>query len=203
MKKILIFASGTPTGGGSGFEQFVEDTKTGVLNAEIVAVVTNYQGGGVEEKAKRLGIPCIFFEKPWEVAGYKKIAEQFRPNLIVLAGWLRLVSGLENYTVINEHPAPLPHYGGKGKYGPPLYTELLADYAAGILPHSELTYHVVNEEYDRGKTIFAHPVPIYPEDTIDTLSTRTKDFAHYLYGRVASNVLEGRSCDGLRVSLTE
>lgn len=46
-KKIIVFASGTKDGGGSGFENLVNATKKGILNAEIIAVVSNHENGGV------------------------------------------------------------------------------------------------------------------------------------------------------------
>ena len=60
--KLLIFASGTENGGGSGFENLVLATRTqhrgstSVLEADIVAVVSNYENGGVREHADRLGM---------------------------------------------------------------------------------------------------------------------------------------------------
>jgi folate-dependent phosphoribosylglycinamide formyltransferase PurN len=56
-RRIVVLASGTRTGGGSGFEWLVEATLTGVIpNAEVVAVVSNHLDGGVAAKAARLGI---------------------------------------------------------------------------------------------------------------------------------------------------
>ena len=73
--KLLIFASGTATGGGSGFENLVQasrkilslDSARGnarqprELDAEIIGVVSNNEYGGVRERADRLGIPFIHF----------------------------------------------------------------------------------------------------------------------------------------------
>ena len=58
-KKIIIFASGTKDGGGSGFENLVNAAGNGILNAEILAVVSNHENGGVRERADRLGIKFI------------------------------------------------------------------------------------------------------------------------------------------------
>jgi len=51
MKNLLIFASGTKEDGGSGFQALVENTKTGILDARIVAVVSNHEHGGVRMRA--------------------------------------------------------------------------------------------------------------------------------------------------------
>ena len=47
MPRLIIFASGTERKGGSGFENLVAANKAGTLDAEIVAVVSNYEHGGV------------------------------------------------------------------------------------------------------------------------------------------------------------
>ena len=50
--KIVVFASGTKDNGGSGFENLVEASRTGILDAEIVAVVSNHERGGVREQGR-------------------------------------------------------------------------------------------------------------------------------------------------------
>jgi len=55
--RLIVFASGTKEGGGSGFEKLVEKKDEGILSAEIVAVVSNHEHGGVRKRAERLKIP--------------------------------------------------------------------------------------------------------------------------------------------------
>jgi folate-dependent phosphoribosylglycinamide formyltransferase PurN len=62
--RLLIFASGTDTDGGSGFENLVAASRDGRLTADIVGVVSNHEHGGVSKRAKRLGIPFFFFPDP-------------------------------------------------------------------------------------------------------------------------------------------
>ena len=54
LPKLLVFTSGSASGGGSGFEKLAEASRLGFLSAEIVAVVSNLEKGGVREKADRL-----------------------------------------------------------------------------------------------------------------------------------------------------
>ena len=63
--KLFIFASGTATGGGSGFEKLVTASRNGVLDADIVGVVSNHEHGGVRERAERLGVPFFYFPGPY------------------------------------------------------------------------------------------------------------------------------------------
>src|SRR6266853_3160370 len=93
--KLIIFASGTKTGGGSGFENLVKSnrSKSGDLNADIVAVVSNHEHGGVREKADRLKVPFIYFTEPWTSDKYQEIAS--KADFVALSGWLKLVTGLD------------------------------------------------------------------------------------------------------------
>jgi len=101
-KKIIIFASGTKDGGGSGFENMVNATQSGILNAEISAVISNHENGGVREKADRLSIKFIHFPKPWTTEKYQELTEG--ADLVCLSGWLKLVAGLDPKKTINIHP---------------------------------------------------------------------------------------------------
>ena len=65
--KIVVIASGkkdglTGQGGGTGFENLVEASRDGRLDAEIVAVVCNHERGEIRERAERLGILFVHFD---------------------------------------------------------------------------------------------------------------------------------------------
>jgi len=74
--KLLIYASGTKTGGGSGFENLVVHSRGGDLDAEIVGVVSNYERGGVRERADRLGVPFIYFPGPYTAENYQRLVSK-------------------------------------------------------------------------------------------------------------------------------
>lgn len=69
-QRILVFASGSKDGGGSGFQEMVEYTRTtpAILDAEIVGVVSNHEKGGVYKKAKALGIEFFYWPGPFDAA---------------------------------------------------------------------------------------------------------------------------------------
>jgi len=116
--KLLVFASGSAEGGGSGFENLVASSRKGVLLAEIIGVVSNYMDGGVRARADKLAIPFYHFPKPWDAEAYQRITRASRANFFALSGWLKLVVGLDpntnfnSRTVSNIHPGPLPKFGG-------------------------------------------------------------------------------------------
>lgn len=176
--KLIIFASGTKTGGGSGFENLVQATKTGILDADIVAVISNHANGGVKEKADRLGIKFVHFPKPWTAENYQKIVKDNGVEWIALSGWLKLVKGLDPAKTINIHPGPLPEYGGSGMYGHYVHEKVFADFKAGKIKNSAVTMHFVTEEYDEGPIFFQLPVPILANDTPETLAKRVNEKEH-------------------------
>ncbi len=60
-KKILVFASGTATGGGSGADNLVRRSKIDDLGIEIVALVSNHAQGGIYNVAQKHSVPFHFF----------------------------------------------------------------------------------------------------------------------------------------------
>ncbi len=195
MKKIIIFASGTKDGGGSGFENMVKASQSGLLNAEISAVVSNHKNGGVREKADRLGIKFIHFPKPWTAEKYQEITKG--TDLVCLSGWLKLVTGLDPQKTINIHPGPLPKFGGAGMYGHYVHEAVIKAYKNEDISHSAVSMHFVTEEYDRGPLFFSQKVKILPTDTIETLAKRVNEVEHRWQPIITEKVLTGEiSWDG-------
>lgn len=190
--RLLIFASGTKTGGGSGFENLVNATKTGILNANIVAVVSNHKDGGVREKADRLGIPFILFSKNSAEEEYQKILDETRPDYVALSGWLKLVKDLNPKTTFNIHPAPLPRFGGKGLYGHHVHEKVLEAYKKGEVSHSAVSMHFVTPKYDEGPIFFSMPVEIKPNDTPETLGKRVNEEEHKWQPIITNKVIHGK-----------
>jgi len=225
-KKIIIFASGTKDGGGSGFENMVNAIRSSILNAEILAVVSNHKNGGVREKADRLGIKFIHFPArklpesgefidkdgnkidPSEFGtaeNYKKLTEN--ADLVCLSGWLKLVTGLDPKKTINIHPGPLPQFGGAGMYGHFVHEAVMKAYGSTSSPqanlgqeavtHSALSMHFVTEKYDEGPLFFSQSVPIFPDDTAETLAKRVNEAEHKWQPVITEKVLTGEiSWDG-------
>jgi folate-dependent phosphoribosylglycinamide formyltransferase PurN len=194
-KKIIIFASGTKDGGGSGFENLVNASQNGILDADILAVVSNHENGGVREKADRLGIKFIHFAEPRTAERYKEITKD--ADLICLSGWLKLVTGLDSQKTINIHPGPLPRFGGAGMYGHHVHEAVMEAYKNGEVTHSAVSMHFVTEKYDEGPLFFSQSVPIIPDDTADTLAKHVNEAEHKWQPVITQKVLSGEiSWDG-------
>ena len=191
--KIVVFASGSATSGGSGFENLVEATKTGVLDAEIVAVVSNHEQGGVAGRGKKLGVPFIYFPAPWDAEHYQKIVADSGAEWVALSGWLKKMSGLDPAKTFNIHPALLSHlggrFGGPGMYGHRVH-EAVSDAAEkGEIPDSGLTMHFVTDRYDRGPAFFEYHVPLTPGMTADEIAAAVNVAEHEWQPKITNMVV--------------
>lgn len=196
--KLLVFASGNETGGGSGFEKLIKATRSGVLDATIVGVVSNHLTGGVWVHAMNFGIPFLPFRGPWTAEAYQRIARDSGADYFALSGWLKLVQGLGHMTtfnprtVFNIHPGPLPRFGGKGMHGHHVHEAVLAAFRAGKINYSEVCMHFVTDEYDKGPVFFRQKVPIYETDTPETLAVRVNAQEHRWQAPITNLVVTGQ-----------
>lgn len=192
MKKIIVFASGSKDGGGSGFQELVENSKTGVLNGEIAAVISNYENGGVRHRADKLGVPFVYFPGPFTIEEYQKIVDQFNPDLISLSGWLKLTRGLNPAKTINIHPGSLPRFGGNGMYGHYVHEAVIEAYKNGEVTESAVIMHFVTEKFDDGPVFFRYPVLVRKDDTAETLAGRVNKIEHCWQSWITNLVLSGQ-----------
>lgn len=192
--RILVFASGTKTGGGSGFETMVKASRSQppILDAWICGVITNHCEGGVWHKAKAFGVPCEYWAGPYRGEGYQNFVRHFNADYVMLSGWLKLVAGLDPARTINIHPGPLPRFGGPNLYGNYVHEAVMAAYHRGEISHSAVTMHFVDAVYDRGPVFFALPVPIEPGDTPETLAAKVNRAEHEWQPRVLNYVVHGQ-----------
>lgn len=189
--KLLIFASGSKDGGGSGFENLVEATKSRVLYAEIVGVVSNHKDGGVRKRADKLSIPFIHFSKPYTSERYEEIIEESRAEFVALSGWLKKISGHDPKKTFNIHPGPLPET--KGLWGHYVHEKALELYKEGKLEKTRISMHFVPDDnaYDSGPVFFTKEVEIKKDDTPDTLAGRVNEAEHKWQPVITNKVLSG------------
>jgi folate-dependent phosphoribosylglycinamide formyltransferase PurN len=190
-KRLLVFASGTATGGGSGFAKLVQASRMGILDALVVGVVSNHKDGGVCRHAKELAVVFQHFPKPWAEEKYREIVVEFRPDFVALSGWLKLVRGLDPRTTFNIHPGPLPEYGGKGMYGHRVHEKVWQDCQAGKIHQTAISMHFVDAEYDKGPVFFHYPIDISPEDSVDCIARKANSAEHFWQPRITNLVIRG------------
>ncbi len=163
--RIAIFASGEGTNAEAIIRYFQKQHPN-----VIFSIWTNNAGSGVIKRAKVLSIPIyIFTNEELTQPGFLERFSDWKPDLIVLAGFLRKIPEkmIRQYPskILNIHPALLPKYGGKGMYGMNIHqaVKLNGEKETGI------TIHLVDEEYDHGKILFQEKTAITPEMTADDI----------------------------------
>lgn len=190
MKRIAIFASG----GGSDMQSVVDGCESGFINGKVVAVVTNKDGIGALDRAKKHGIES----RVYKLADYKDAEDRDRAiidylvqkdvELVVLAGYLAIVtpSLVDKYRgkIINIHPSLIPKFCGKGMYGLKVHTAVIA---AGE-KESGATVHFVDEGADTGEIIAQVKVPVLEGDTPQTLQERVLEQEHILLPSVVAKL---------------
>ena len=112
-------------------------------------------------------------------------------TLVILSGYMRKIGPrtLAAYEgrMLNIHPALLPAFGGKGMYGDRVHAAVLAAQAAV----SGATVHLVDAEYDHGRTLAQSRVPVFPDDTVQSLGERVRASEGPLYVEVLRGILDG------------
>jgi phosphoribosylglycinamide formyltransferase-1 len=167
------------SGRGSNLEALLHALGPGAP-AEVVLVISDRAAASGLELARSRKIPAQALVDPDDGAAWLELLQQHEPELLVLAGYLRLVPAavVSAYRdrIINVHPALLPAFGGKGMYGHRVHEAVLAS----GMRESGATVHLVDEIYDHGRVLAQARVPVLPGDTPETLAARVLEVEHRL-----------------------
>jgi phosphoribosylglycinamide formyltransferase 1 len=207
--KVIVFASGSKDGGGSGFQNLVLKSRENTrANFEVVAVVSNHENGGVRQKADNLSVPFIHLDKDHRTPeDYERVVKESGAEWVALSGWLKLVPmkdgpndpnpGLDPRRTINIHPGPLPQFGGAGMYGHFVHEAVTEAYKRGELTHSAVSMHFATKKYDEGPKFLHYPVLIEEGDTTESLSEKVNKAEHEIQPIITSMIVNGEiSWDG-------
>ncbi|MFN3800709.1 phosphoribosylglycinamide formyltransferase [Belliella pelovolcani] len=185
MKNIAILASGS----GSNAEKIMEYFK-GSAKARVVLVASNKTDSFVLQRASKFGVPTFTFSKSDLTAGVlTEKLKMLHVDLVVLAGFLLKIpdSLIQAFPerIVNIHPALLPKYGGKGKYGMHVHQAVkdAGDQETGI------TIHLVNENYDEGKIIFQAAVAVASTDSPEAIAQKVHALEHKYFPNVIESLL--------------
>lgn len=176
MKRIGILSSHN----GSGFDTIQNACENGILNAQVVLVISNNSNAKVLEKAKKNNVPNFIINSkiyPNENLDEKitNLMKEFKIDYIFLSGYMKkieknLIKNFEN-RIINSHPALLPNFGGKGMYGSFVHEAVIK----AKVKESGCTIHFVNENYDEGEYILQEKVIIEEKENIESLENKIKN----------------------------
>ncbi|GAA5647334.1 MULTISPECIES: phosphoribosylglycinamide formyltransferase [Vibrio] len=178
MKSIVVLVSGN----GSNLQAIIDACETSINNGKVTAVFSNKATAYALERAKKAGAAGVFLDpKSFDTRDafdheLMKQIDEYSPDLIVLAGYMRILSGefVRHYMgrMINIHPSLLPKYPGLNTYQRAIH--------AGDEEHGT-SVHFVTEQLDGGPVILQAKVPIFDDDTIDTLTERVQTQEYKIY----------------------
>ncbi len=194
MKRLRIGV--LASGGGSNLQSIIDRSLHGELDADVVLVISNNSGAGALERAGRHGIEALHISAYTEgssEAADRRIADELarrEVDIVALAGYMKRVGPelLRRFAgrIVNIHPALLPRFGGEGMYGMNVHRAVIT---AGER-ESGPTVHFVDERYDHGRIIAQDTVPVYPDDTPESLQKRVLAREHELYPAALQRLAE-------------
>ena len=189
MSSIVILISGR----GSNMEAIVRAAQKEAWPAKITAVISNRPDAGGLDFARSHGIQAAvldhraFKDRASFDAELVQLIDSFEPDLVVLAGFMRILTGdfVRHYAgkLLNIHPSLLPLFPG-------LHTHEQA-LAAGVSEHGA-TVHFVTEALDHGPMVIQAKVPVLPGDSADTLAQRVLKQEHVIYPRAVRWFIDNR-----------
>ncbi|WOC24993.1 phosphoribosylglycinamide formyltransferase [Pseudoalteromonas sp. N1230-9] len=187
--RLVVLISGS----GSNLQAIIDACARGEIKADIAAVISNKADAYGLERAKKAGIQTrVLSHKDFDSreaydAELMDIIESFEPNLVVLAGFMRILtpSLVQKFKgkMLNIHPSLLPKYQGLNTHQRAIDAK---DEVHGV------SVHFVTEELDGGPVVLQAKVPVLENDTADTLAQRVHQQEHIIYPLVVKWFSEQR-----------
>lgn len=181
------------SGSGSNLQAIIDAIDSHQIPASIAAVISNKPEAYGLERASKAGIATVsidhtaFSSRESFDAELQRIIDSYQPDLIVLAGFMRILSNgfVAHFRkrMVNIHPSLLPAYTGLNTHQRAI--------AAGEAEHG-VSIHFVTDELDGGPVIAQARVPILPDDTAEQLASRVLQQEHQLYPNTLKLIAEGR-----------
>ncbi len=175
---IVVLISGS----GSNLQALIDQSLQGQLDINICAVISNKAEAYGLERAKLAGIPThtldhkSFASREEFDAELQAIIDQYQPKLVVLAGFMRILTETfaKHYEgrMLNIHPSLLPKYKGLNTH------QRAID--AGEKEHG-VSVHFVSPELDAGAVILQASTSIATDDTAESLAGKVHALEHIIY----------------------
>ena len=188
MFKIAVLISGN----GSNLEAIIDACKKNLINGSVDIVISNNPNAYGIQRAKNHSINYkIIDNKSFETRedfdqALVEVLKDIRPDLIVLAGFMRILTPVMikafNNKIINIHPSLLPKYPGLDTHNLVLKN--------GDLKHG-VTIHYVNEVLDGGQIIAQGEISVNANETINELKSRIHSIEHVMLPMVVSKFADG------------
>jgi len=194
------------SGRGTNLQAIIDAVEAKRIRAKVAVVISNVKDAYALKRAERHNIPAIFIDhrkfpdrESFERAVVKEL-RRYKVELVLLAGFMRILSPyfIKEYRnrIMNIHPALLPAF--KGLYGEKVHKAVLESGAKFSGP----TVHFVTEDVDGGPIILQKVVPVYDDDTPETLAKRVLEKEHEVYPEAVKLFIENRlKIEGKRVKI--
>lgn len=190
--RVVVLASGN----GSNAEALMRAARADDLGFQVSAVVTDQAQAGVMTKAKQHDVAVAVLEKHAgeQRATYdtrlSEVVNGFQPDLVVLAGWMRILTDSFISTcgapIINLHPALPGEFPGVGAIERAYEGRDSGRTSSGIMVHL-----VPDEGVDTGPVLGTVEVPLGMNDSLETFTHRIHDAEHELLVRIVTGVATG------------
>ena len=189
-RRLAVLASGN----GSNLQAVLDRSSADpAFGGEVVVVGADRPDAYGLVRARQAGVPTVvqsLGDHPdratWEEALRSDLLA-YEPEVIVLAGFMRVLSGRFVATwpgrVINTHPSLLPAFRGAHAVREAL------EFGVKV---TGSTVHLVDDQVDHGPIIAQQPVEVRSDDTEDSLHDRIKEVEHELFPACISLLCQGR-----------
>jgi phosphoribosylglycinamide formyltransferase-1 len=188
MKRIVVLISGQ----GSNLDAIVRASEAQDWPGRVVAVISNRAEAGGLDIARRSGIAAevldhkAFPDRPAFDAALAEVIDRFGPDLVVLAGFMRILTPefVARYEgrMLNVHPSLLPSFTGLNTHRRAIEEGCKV---AGA------TVHFVSADLDHGPIVAQAVVPVLAGDDETTLARRVLAAEHVLYPRAVGWFVKG------------
>jgi formyltetrahydrofolate-dependent phosphoribosylglycinamide formyltransferase len=198
------------SGSGRTLKNFIDLAAEGELPVDVRLVISSTAKAGGLQFAEEAGIPTRIIQRgdfpdgsAGDIAYGEAIFSACRDahvDYVAMAGFLKLAPLPADFfgRVLNIHPALIPAFCGAGMYGHRVHQAVLD---AGVKV-TGCTVHFVDNQYDHGPIIWQQPVPVFDDDTADTLAARVFEVEKEAYPHVLRLLAAGRiRLDGRRVTI--
>jgi formyltetrahydrofolate-dependent phosphoribosylglycinamide formyltransferase len=201
--RVAVLASG----GGSNLQAILDffHAQGESRAARVVLVASDRADAGALERGRRSRIDAVHIDATGRTTGLKPLLDAHHVDFVALAGYLRFVpvdvTRHWRGRIINVHPSLLPSFGGAGMYGIRVHRAVLA---SGVRV-TGATVHFVDEEYDRGPIVAQWPVPVFADDSAESIAARVLPIEHRIFPPAIDAVIRGRvalGADGRVTGLT-
>jgi formyltetrahydrofolate-dependent phosphoribosylglycinamide formyltransferase len=193
--RLIVLISGS----GSNLQALIDAVQDGIMDAEIALVVSNRRTAYGLQRADQVGIETFYFPfKPYRIAGQSreqydadlamKLGE-YKPHLIILAGWMHVLSStfLNQFPgqVINLHPALPGQFDGVGAI-----QRAYEAYQTGEVDHTGIMVHYAVPEVDAGPVVVQRTMHFLEGESLEDFEMRMHTAEHGLIVEATQRVLD-------------